>query len=202
MPPSKRDALYQAAIKQDFERLKSLAAAYPEALNALDSFGEPLLESVTASLSEETELKHRGRVVEFLIAAGADPNQLGDEGTSALTAAILAMDSELLEVLLNAGADPNLPSGFFNRQTLYDWAVMDYMHETWTLPRLISTESSSKNIFLPNTHDSNDENMWLLELDRCAIEAGLRRPDYLFILRRYGALSFSERQADTLSRSE
>ena len=40
--------------------------------------------------------------------------------------------------------------------------------------------------------DKASEDAWLLYLDRCAIKHGARRPDYLFLLREFGARTATE----------
>merc|ERR1719253_268631 len=47
-------------------------------------------------------------VCEALLAAGADPNSVGQVGITALMNAVIVGNKELLELLLEHGANPNL----------------------------------------------------------------------------------------------
>ncbi|MCZ4324628.1 hypothetical protein [Pseudomonas anguilliseptica] len=131
-------------------------------------------------------------MLRLLIERGANPNLLGEEGSSPLTAAMLGRDSELLEILLEAGADPNLPEGFTGTQSFYDWAVFDYIHEIWEAPFLFSPAPRLEAPTPPSPEDKASEESWLQYLDRCAIKDGLERPNHLILLRKYGARTAHE----------
>lgn len=51
----------------------------------------------------------RNDIVDLLLSAGADPNQLGQDGTSPLTRAAADGKAELVRRLIDAGADIDLP---------------------------------------------------------------------------------------------
>jgi ankyrin repeat protein len=119
-------------------------------------------------------------VVKLLLVLGANPNQQDEEGSGALTEAMIAMDTEMLRVLLDAGARPNDFSGFGSSETLYDWADTDYQFHIWDINKF------------PETHEYINEEEWLKWLDYMAVKYNKRRPDHLFLLREYGARTSSE----------
>jgi hypothetical protein len=47
-------------------------------------------------------------LVRLLISHGADPNRLNDRGQSPLAGAVFKMEKEVIEALLDGGADPDL----------------------------------------------------------------------------------------------
>ena len=100
------------------------------------------------------------------------------------------MDSELLGILLSAGADPNQPKGLCESDSFYDWAEYDYCYNVWMRDNaefeLINPPEESTEA------DRASEDSWLNYLDRMAVKYGVRRPDHLFLLRRYGAKSAQE----------
>ena len=120
-------------------------------------------------------------VVKLLLELGADPNQLDEDGCGALTEAMLVMDTEMLRLLLEAGARPNDFSGFVSSETLYDWADSDYQFDIWDI-----------NKFPEKVPEYTTEDAWLEWLDSMAVKDGKRRPDHLFLLREYGARTSSE----------
>lgn len=192
--PVNSQALYDAAISGDFAQVEALAAS-SDVLNVINGRGESLLESVTSYLAENPELEFRTSMLRLLIERGANPNLLGEEGSSPLTAAMLGRDSELLEILLEAGANPNLPEGFTSTQSFYDWAVFDYIYEIWEVPFHFSQAPRPEAPNPPSPEDKVSEESWLQYLDRCAIKDGLERPNHLILLRKYGAMTARELSA-------
>lgn len=63
----------------------------------------------TAKLSEERSVFCGAPYVRALIAHGGDPNARRDGGVTPLMYAVTYMKSEVVEVLLQGGADPNVP---------------------------------------------------------------------------------------------
>ena len=122
-------------------------------------------------------------VVKLLLELGANPNQQDEEGSGALTEAMIAMDTEMLRVLLEAGARPNDFKGFGGSGTLYNWADTDYQFHIWDINKF------------PETHEYINEEEWLKWLDYMAVKYDKRRPDHLFLLREYGARTSSELSA-------
>ena len=128
-------------------------------------------------------------VVKELLRLGADSNARSRDGSSPLIVAVLHMDTEMLRLLLDAGADPNAVPMHASDELLYDWAVFVYRYEVW-------------NVKLPETAkvaDQVDPDAWLCYLDRLAVKYGKRRPDYLRLLRERGALSVAELRQDRVS---
>lgn len=111
---------------------------------------------------------------------------------SALHAAMLTKNIELMRVLLEGGAEPNSMSGSSPGETLYDWAEFDYRYSTWDKP--FGLQGSLMPPDVPTANDEASEDAWLRYLDRCAVTHDARRPDYLFLLREFGARKASELQ--------
>lgn len=186
--PVANQAVYVAAIKGDFQQVNALVAAGAN-LNVFNGSGDTLLDYIVDSLAREPS-PFSGDMLRLLLQLGADPNILSDGDCSALTTAMLFMDSEMLEILLRAGADPNRPCGFDEAETFYDWAEFDYrynvwMHDFFEVDSINPTEE-------PTEADRVSEESWLDYLDRAAVKYGVRRPDHLFILRKYGAKAAQE----------
>lgn len=181
--PVAAQAVYVAVIKGDFQQVNALVAAGAN-LNVFNGSGDTLLDYIVDSLAREPS-PFSGDMLRLLLQLGADPNMLGDGDCSALTTAMLFMDSELLEILLIAGADPNQPCGFDDSESFYDWAEFDYRYNVWMGENL--EEGSINPTDEPTDADRVSEESWLDYLDRVAVKYGVRRPDHLYLLRKYGA---------------
>lgn len=186
--PVAAQAVYIAAIKGDFQQVNDLVAAGAN-LNVFNGSGDTLLDYIVDSLAREPS-PFSGDMLRLLLQLGADPNMLGNGDCSALTTAMLFMDSELLEILLSAGADPNRPCGFDEAETFYDWAEFDYRYNVWMRDFFEVDSINPKEE--PTEADRVSKESWLNYLDRVAVKYGVRRPDYLFILRKYGAKAAQE----------
>jgi len=164
-------------------------------LNGRDHSGDTILEHVISALEFSPGMR-RDEVVEEMLRLGADPNTLGRDGASPLFCAVVDMDTRLMRILIEAGADPNArlrilrsaqadrhatrPDAIF--ESLYDWAEFAYRYTVWNArPPEAATLA-----------DGKDEDAWLLYLDRLAVKYGRRRPDHLQLLRQRGALSTVE----------
>jgi hypothetical protein len=80
-------------------------------------------------------------------------------------------------------ADPNREHEYYT--TLYDYAEGQYRIEVFDL----------KFPEDPTDADKSSDDAWLHYFDRLAVKYGNRRPDYLFLLRRRGALNHAEMQS-------
>lgn len=150
-------------------------------LNGTDRFGDTILERVISDLEFCSETP-KYEVVKELLRLGADPRALSKDGSSPLIVAVLNMDTEMLRILLDAGADPNAVRMHSSDELLYDWAVFVYRYEVWN----VKLPEEAKAV------DPADKDAWLLYLDSLAVKYGKPRPEYLRLLRARGALSISE----------
>jgi Ankyrin repeats (many copies) len=184
-------ALLDAAAVGNFERVRQLAHTDAD-LNALDD-GETLLDRVVSAFTlSDSVPAFSADMLRLLLQLGADPNWPGDEGMTALHTAMLAKNIDLMRVLLEGGAAPNGMPGFSPDETLYDWAEFDYRYSVWDEP--FGLQGSLMPPDAPTATDEASEDAWLRYLDRCALKHGVRRPDYLFLLREFGARKASELQ--------
>lgn len=163
--------------------LAGIRALVAEGLDptALAADGTPLLERVLFLLDDRPAGLMQ-QVVKTLLELGADARQRSPDGTGPLYLAVIDMDTEMLRILMDAGADPNDERMDSEFETLYDWARCDYSFEVWRLG----------DYGCPTDADLADEDSWLRFLDRQAIEQGRRRPDHLMLLRERGARSMAE----------
>ena len=150
-------------------------------LTGLDHSGNTLLEVVIGQMAFFPDAP-KYKVVAELLRCGADARQLNADGFGPLFAAVLNMDTEMIRILLDAGADPNAEKMDSESESLYDWAEFDYRYEIW-------------NVNLPEgatDADRSSDDAWLAHLDRLAVKYEKRRPDHLQLVRQRGALSMAE----------
>ena len=190
--PGPSQQVYQAAIEGNFDEVKRLVAMGAE-LNVHGSDGDSLLEAATFYLlaGEQPALFHL-EMLSLLLQLGADPDFLGADGTSALTLAMWHMNTALVEIFLCAGANPNTrdPDPEFASLSFYDSAECDYGLNVW-----LARDFENGSRYPPDEPaeaDTLSADAWLGFLDQQAIKYGVRRPDYLFLLRRYGAKTSQE----------
>ena len=169
------DSLWSAIAAGDMDGIERalLAGADCNAVNGIDE--TPLIDAI-----QHEDAACRLSMVVCLLEAGADPNYQGVEGCGVLFEAVLSKDAAVMEALLRAGGNPNYqvePS-----ISLYDWAEFDYRHDTFDLALPID----------PTDEERCDQSRWLAYLERCADMVGVERPDYLRVMRRYGAKGFRE----------
>ena len=117
-----------------------------------------------------------------------ESNGLLFEGGGPLFNAVIPKDTEVLQLLLVHGADPNAEHE--GVESLYAWAEFDYRYDEYDL-RMPEE---------PKEEDKASEDTWLDYLDRLAQKYGKRRPDCLRILRKAGAKGWSDKKAEKTAR--
>jgi len=177
--------LSKAACENDLATIHELIDAGFDK-ESIDEYGEPLLSDIVFNLLEGLK-PFRYDMVKSLIDMGFNPNHFDSDGSGPLTQAMLSMDVEMLDVLLDAGAKPNETAGFKAGEKIYDWATFDYVYQIW---------GGNKFPEQPTENALADEDFWLLWIDRLAIKHQRRRPDYLLLLRKYGARTSVELTQD------
>jgi hypothetical protein len=170
----------KVACKADVDQMRALVSAGLN-LKDRDYDSNTVLERLIDALDYEPDAP-KYDIVKEALRLGADPRQLSTFGLGSLFAAVVCMDTEMLRILLDAGADPNLDGIDDEAESLYDWAMFDYRFEVWNL------EFPDD----PTEAEWSDEASKLAFMDRLAIMHGKRRPDHLQLLRERGALSMEE----------
>ncbi|WP_314407979.1 ankyrin repeat domain-containing protein [Pseudomonas kuykendallii] len=194
--PFASEAVRRAASAGEFDTVRRLVREGAK-LNVIAQDGDSLLEEIVLDLVNESSLSFQASdMVRLLLELGADPNLKGPDDSVALFPAMLNMDTPILEALLEGGANPNPPGGVCEGDNLYDWAAVDYELHVWGMgdqsPLAAHTEG-----------DVATEDAWLAFVDRMALKHGVRRPDHLMLLRRYGAKTGVElKEADVMPRRE
>ena len=123
-PEDQYDEFKTLAVAGDIEAMRKLVADGMDLNDDLDD-DTTLLEEVIGEICA-AEGTPRYDVVREMLALGADPKRLSEKGSSPLFAALLTMDYEMLQILLEAGADPNAMVMDSEFESLYDWAEGDY----------------------------------------------------------------------------
>jgi hypothetical protein len=181
MTTQKYSELRETALRMDFQRLDVLLTQ-GYTLNCLSEHDETLLTDV---LDDALFDKNPNvcTIAQELLKRGADPNFRNSEQRSALHIVMLNMASDVLRLLLEAGANPNNEPGFDESESFYEYAEFDYLHQVYDhcLPEK------------PTETDRASPEAWLQFLDRLAIQYQRRRPDHLSLLRRFGAKTMKER---------
>jgi hypothetical protein len=170
----------QAVVAGNIEEMRLQVAAGFDMATA-DRFGASILEAAISDLEFLPEIA-KYEVVKELLRLGANPCQRNGDGFGPLFAAVLNMDTEMLRILLDAGADPNAEQMESATESLYDWAEFDYRYEVWNI----------NNYGDATEQDYRDEDVWLNFLEARALAEGKRGPDHLKLLRAKGGLSMSE----------
>ncbi|KAI0537860.1 ankyrin [Xylaria digitata] len=96
--------VHQTILEDEDERLSALIATDSAELNRLDSFGYAPLHWATRW--------RKSHIVRTLLEAGATPNILSSGGMNPLELAVLSGDLDSARLLLESGADVNLPNPF------------------------------------------------------------------------------------------
>ena len=183
-PPSTR-AVANAILRGDMKRLARMEAAGAD-LNAIGQFAEPLIFEAVREASNADDQEDRARrlkVVDWLIAHGADTAALPEDGGSILVDPIFAQASDVLEHLLGSGVDPNHGCGE-PWETVLSLAIFDYHYESWIAP--------NKPLFVTDYRDYETVDEYLAALGREAKDKGYPSPKIPLLLRKSGALTSNE----------
>jgi ankyrin repeat protein len=172
------EELYKTLRDANLVRAAEILSAGAD-INERDKHGETILDQIILDIDD---ISQRRAVISFMLGHGADPRLISPDGSGPLFSAVIAQDTEVLQMLLDYGADPNAEHDL--GESLYSYAEFDYRFETYdmNLPEK------------PTEADKASEDTWLQFLDRVAVQHGKRRPDYLILLRQRGALTNPERQ--------
>jgi hypothetical protein len=167
--------------------LDGICAAVAEGfdLNAYTHCDLTLLSDLVRSLVWGEPTPNRHDTVKELIRLGADASMTNFDGSGPLFDAALSMDTEMVRILLDAGANPNPYQSDYRTKSLYDFLEDSYRFDVWGGGR-------GEGIFTPTEADRASEEAWLAFLDKQAIAHGKRRPDYLILLRERGAKTTQE----------
>jgi len=172
--------LRESALAMDFERVDRLLARGLN-LNCLSSVDETLLTDILDDALFDKN-PHATTIARELLKRGADPNFRNSENVGVLFTVILFMATDVLRILLEAGANPNDEAGFDESESFYDYAEFDYCFQVYDLH--LPEEPTQADALNPDT--------WLQFLDHLAIQYKRRRPDHLFLLRQFGAKTMQE----------
>ena len=173
-----RKILLEAISEKNLQHIQSLLKNGVD-INSQDEYGETVLSKAIFILQSEPE---KYSIIKYLLDQGANPKILDQEHGGPLQNAMLNMDTKMLKLLLDYGADPNSEAGFVDSETLYDWAEFDYRFQIYDL-RLPEE---------PTAEDRRNEESWLIFLERLAEKYGEQPPDHLCLLRSRGAKTATE----------
>jgi hypothetical protein len=122
-------------------------------------------------------------ILKILLDNGANPNHIDTpyENIGVLFDAGLTQNAEIMEVLLSNGGNPNLI--MLGPQSLYDYCEFDYSFRAFNM---------NKYPIEPTEIDKEDSNTWLAFLYKCAEKANKSKPDFLRVMRKYGAKTLAE----------
>lgn len=188
-PSPSYEELVAAATAGDFDRLRRLVAKGAD-VNSRNQYGGTVLCEVICN-TECHDGPLRMAIARELLSLGADPRKTDNDGGGPISQAVLRMDTELLSLLMDAGAHPNHETGWEPGRNAYDLAAEDYYVTTWIGGKDVPLGQEG----LPEEPCANDlvtHETWLAFLDRMAIKYGKRRPDHLFLMRERGARTSKE----------
>ena len=179
------------ACAGEIEALRDLVAGGFD-LNGRNQFGDTILEYTISTLDLYPQAP-KYAVIREMLRLGADPDGPSQDGSRPIFAAALNMDTEMLRLLLDAGADPNVVHlrTDSDGESLYDWAHAVYHDEVWQGHPFGEVKPA----------DGEDEDAWLRHLSELAHHYDKARPEHLQLLRERGALSMFELHADARNRS-
>jgi hypothetical protein len=179
--------LFQAAMSGNIEGIQ-LALKEGADINAVDQSHESAL-SIAIFYCDDDQLLML--TTAYLLDHGADPDFRGKDNTGVLFHAALRMNPELMKMLLERGANPNIILD--GDESLYDWSEFTYRYHAYDVPSHALEPSLGMDLPLfPTDEDRASEESWLRFLDRCADVAGVTPPSILWVMRQYGAKTTSE----------
>ena len=155
-------------------------------VNERGLFDETLLHEAITKLEGHPKLME---VVTELLRRGADPKLLTPEGGGPLFSAAIVRDPAIMRLLLEAGADPN--KQYDGPETVYEWAEFHYRNDEY---RLDLPEE-------PSAEDTASQDAWLLFLERLAKAYNKNPPDFLRVLRDYGAKTSTELEQQSANKA-
>lgn len=130
--------------------------------------------------------QYKYKILEHLINLGADASVSQDHP---IEQPIWYCDAPMIEILLKAGTDINALEGRSDHESMYDTAKYAYL-------RAVNLPQTGINMLL-KLADDETEDEWLESIMTMAAEANLHMmPSHLSLLRRYGAKSYRELQAE------
>lgn len=142
------------------------------------------LDDYFSCVNDDDNLTVRCEMLKHVLALGCDPNVM-TEDSCALTIPMWKQDEVVLTLLLEAGTDPNKPSGFSPEESFYDWAIFDYWFNQWG--------SSGDSMSLDASEEDRATPEGLLDFyERVAKADGKKAPTHLRVLRAFGAKTKEE----------
>lgn len=190
--PSDVQSLIAAVTAYDFDRVRKLVAGGAD-VNGCDAHGETVL-MLAIGDPDNADASLRLAMARELLNLGADPRKTDEEGSGPICEAAVRMDTEVLRLLMDAGANPNDETGWEAGRNAYDLAAEDYYVDTWIGPGGFAMGSQG----LPEEPEPSDlatHETWLAFLDRMAVKYDKRRPDHLYLMRERGARGLKELQS-------
>jgi hypothetical protein len=131
---------------------------------------------------EDNDIRHS--MLKILLSNGADPNIRDDENGGVLTNMLMIHDTRCVATLLESGANPNFIVDIGESE--YDKAVFDYCYDEYDIH--LPEPPSDKDIATPDA--------WLQMLERLAKKYDKKPPDHLILMRRFGAKTARELEAE------
>lgn len=132
--------------------------------------------------------QYKYKMLEHLINLGAEASA-SVSSDHPIGQPIWYCDEPMIEILLKAGTDINALEGRSDHESMYDTAKYAYL-------RAVNLPQTGINMLLKLANDETEDE-WLESITTMAAEANLHMmPSHLRLLRRYGAKSYRELQAE------
>ena len=147
-------------------------------LNISSRSGNSLLMEVIQAMGGENESRYA--IINLLLDVGADPNMLSSKKDNVLQIPTYQMDSNMIILLINRGCNPNYGHGPIGNDSLYDWALRDYLF-------VIGLDQYPE--FLDSFKDEDEKLAQIVTIAQSLTRPG---PNHLQTLRKNGALTQKE----------